>query len=67
MLPHKSIEDCYAMVIESILTLEAPFPEDELYESSHLHPEAHFHVRRNTNTCDYTINNQLDGSRLSVA
>ena len=67
LLPRKSIGDCYAIVIESILTLEAPFPKDKLYESSCLNPEARFHVRMNMNTCDYTINDQLDGSRLSVA
>jgi len=35
----RSIGDCYAMMVDSILTLEPLFPRDEQYASADLNPE----------------------------
>ena len=55
LLAHESIGDCYAIVIESILTQQTPFPGDDLFDSSELSPELHFHVHGNVHTRDYVI------------
>ena len=44
VLAREHIGDCYAMVIDSILTLEPPFPGDEEYVAYDLRPELRFHV-----------------------
>ena len=66
VLAREDIGDCYAMVMDSILTREAPFPGDPPYESPSLRPELRFYVHQNT-TCDYVINDRLTGSRHVVA
>ena len=44
ILARESIGDCYSMIIDSILTLNAPFPGDEWYHSFDLRPELRFYV-----------------------
>jgi hypothetical protein len=39
ILARENIGDCYAMMIDTILTLEAPFPGDHLFDSSSIRPE----------------------------
>ena len=39
-----SIGDCYAMVVDSIFTMEALFPGDQIFNPSDLRPELRFHV-----------------------
>ena len=36
ILARERIGDCYAMVVDTILTIEAPFPGDARYDSSEL-------------------------------
>ena len=44
ILAREHLGDCYAMVVDAILTLESPFPGDDLYDSSDLRPELRFFV-----------------------
>ena len=61
-----SIGDCYAMVMDAILTLEMPYPGDHLYNSSDMHPELRFQVYRGVDD-DYVIRDRLTDTRLTVA
>ena len=67
VMPRESMGDCYAMIADSILTLEPPFPGDELYRSSDLRPELRFHVYRSTEIGMYILNDRLTGSRVEIA
>jgi hypothetical protein len=67
ILTRENIGNCYAMVIDSILTMEAPFPGDEQYDSSTLRPELRFYVHQDTITRDYSIDDRLTGIRHVVA
>ena len=61
-----NIGDCYAMVVDSILTLEAPFPGDHFFEIPTLRPELRFSVIRD-GLLNYAIADRLTGLRTVVA
>ena len=67
ILVHTSIQDCYAMVVDSILTLEVPFPGDHLFDNADLRPERRFHVYQREKACEYIIKDRLIGDQLIVA
>ena len=67
VLAREHIGDCYAMVIDSILTLEPPFPGDEEYVAYDLHPELRFHVTRVDIKGDYLLVDRLTASRTVLA
>ena len=54
------------MVADAILTLEQPFPGDDLFEVSRMRPELRFNVIRQRETCDYVIHDHLDDTRLLI-
>ena len=58
-----SIGDCYVMMVDSILMMEAPFPGDQIFNSSNLCPELRFHVYRDIGTL---IKDQQAGDQLVV-
>jgi hypothetical protein len=64
--PRETIGDCYAMVIDTILTLGAPFPGDHQYDSSELRPELRFRVRKSNDTPDYEVLDRLANDRVVV-
>lgn len=66
ILPRASIGDCYAMVVDSILTMEAPFPGDHFFEVPTLRPELRFHVSRDEKTSSYEVVDRLTGLRSTV-
>jgi hypothetical protein len=45
ILARENLGDCYAMMVDTSLTLEAPFPGGYRYDSSDLRPELRFRVR----------------------
>ena len=45
ILPRERLGDCYAMVADSILTLESPFPGDHLYHDPVMR-RPFFHLRK---------------------
>ena len=47
------------MVIDTILTLGAPYPEDQRYDSSELRSELRFRVQKGNDTRDYEILDRL--------
>ena len=61
------IGDCYAMVVETILTLEVPFPGDTRYDAPRMRPEFRFHIKRLGYTRDYVLTDRLIGSRTVLA
>ena len=63
VLPRERMGDCYAMIVDTILTLASPFPGDTLYDAKHIRPELRFHVKRLTGTRDYIIRDRLTGER----
>ena len=67
ILARATIGDCYAMVVDSILTMEAPFPGDYRYDAPSLRPELRFHVHRNSNTPDYIVKDRLTSERLILS
>ena len=67
VLAREHIGDCYAMVIDSILTLEPPFPGDEAYVAYDLRPELWFHVTRVDIKGDYLLVDRLTASRTVLA
>ena len=67
VLARGHIGDCYAMVVDTILTLEAPYPGDTRYDAPHLRPELRFHVKLLDRTRDYIIRDRLTGGRLVLA
>ena len=67
ILARESIGDCYSMIIDSILTLNAPFPGDEWYHPFDLRPELRFYVRRKDETRDCVIDDRLTGNQVVVA
>ena len=67
ILARAAIGDCYAMVVDSILTLGAPFPGDCRYDCPTLRPELRFHVHKNNNTPDYVVKDRLTGERLILS
>ena len=36
VLPRERMGDCYAMIVDTILTLASPFPGDTLYDAKHI-------------------------------
>ena len=67
LLAREHIGDCYAMVVDTILTLEAPYPGDARYTYPELRPELRFYIKRLVATRDYVINDRLTRSRLVLA
>ena len=67
VLARERIGDCYAMVIDTILTLEAPYPGDARYDYPELRPELRFHVKRQSVTRDYVIRDRLTDSRCVLS
>jgi hypothetical protein len=67
ILARKNLGDCYAIMVDTILTLEAPFPGDYRYDSSDLRPELRFRVCKEEETHDYEILDRLTGTRTTVA
>ena len=63
----KEIGDCYAMVADAILTTEQPYPGDELFNLEGLQPELRFSITLQDKTQEYTIQDRLVDSRVSVA
>ena len=65
--PHRlargRIGDCYAMVIDTILTLGCPFPGDNRFDAPTFRPELRFHVQRHPMIRDYVIRDKLTGER----
>jgi hypothetical protein len=67
ILARSCIGYCYAMMVDSILTLEPSFLGDERYQDSQLRPEIQFHVKRDcTNELQYVICDFLTGSRSVI-
>ncbi|KAF8816246.1 hypothetical protein BYT27DRAFT_7050322, partial [Phlegmacium glaucopus] len=60
------IGDCYAMLAESILTSEQPFPGDSAYEAPNLLPEWRFNIVRKDITDEYVIHDALTGDPITV-
>jgi hypothetical protein len=54
------------MVIDTILTLGAPFPGNHRYDSSELCPELRFRVHKSDDTPDYEILDRLANDRVIV-
>ena len=61
-----SIGDCYAMMVDFILTVEAPFPGDQLFDASGLRPELRFHVHQKEGTHKYIIEDRLAGDQQVI-
>ena len=57
--PREHIGDCYAMAADCILTLEPPFPGDNLYYDPDLRLELRFHVCREEDMHDFIIHDRL--------
>ena len=66
-LARERIGDCFAMVIDTILTLGAPFPGDSQFDAPDMRPELRFHVRRHPMIRDYVIRDKLTGERHVIA
>ena len=66
-IARQCIGDCYAMVVDTILTLEAPFPGDTRYDAPRMRPELRFHIKRLGYTRDYVLTDRLTGSRTVLA
>ena len=66
MLAQEQIGDCYAMVVDTILTLEAPYPGDPQYNPAGLRPELRFYVKRIASTLDYVIRDRLTDSWFAL-
>lgn len=64
ILARERIGDCYAMVIDTILTLETPYPGDTRYDYPELRPELRFYVKQHPATRDYVVKDRLTDSRL---
>ena len=67
ILVHEQIGNCLAMVADTILTLQPPFPGDRLYDAPDLRPEPRFFVKQDKKMSNYLINDRLTSSRLVVA
>ena len=63
VFPRASIGDCYVMVVDSILTTEAPFPGDQLFDAPNLCPELRFHIYRKEGTQNYVVEDRLAGNQ----
>jgi hypothetical protein len=66
ILAREKLGNCYAMIADTILTLEAPYPGDERFNSACLRPELRFHVYQNGLSI-YVVKDRLTGERLEVA
>ena len=62
VLAREHIGDCYTIVIDTILTLETPYPGDTRYDYPELRPELRFYVKRQAVTHDYVIRDRLTDS-----
>ncbi|KAF8800028.1 hypothetical protein BYT27DRAFT_7217359 [Phlegmacium glaucopus] len=60
------IGDCYAMVADSILTLEQPYPGDEGFDFSDVPPELRFNIVKQTTTDSYVIEDRLTGLHSTI-
>ena len=63
----RRIGDCYALVVDSILTRLQPFPGDDQYETDELRPELRFRVIKNPNAPEYFIQDHLIQETVSVS
>ena len=66
ILAREKLGDCYAMMTDTILTLEPPFPGDHLYCVLDLRPELRFHVRQEKGTRNYLVNDRWTGTRTVI-
>ena len=66
-IARQHIGNCYAMMVDTILTLEAPFPGDTRYDAPRMRPELRFYVKWLDHTCDYVLTDRLMGSRLVLS
>ena len=66
MLARQRIGDCYAMVADTILTVQQPYPGDEQYQYTTLHPELKFIVTRKHSNDGYTIQDCLANLHVTV-
>ena len=67
VLPRVNIGDCYAMVVDCILTLDAPFPGDSRYDAPGLRPELRFYVYWDEDMDHYVIKDRLTNTRLIIS
>ena len=66
ILAREKLGDCYAMMADTILTLEPPFPGDLQYCVPDLRPELRFHIRQEKEMSNYLINDRLTGTRTVI-
>ena len=68
ILARENIGNCYTMVADSILTLEPPFPGDELYFAENIRPELRFHVlQRPRAPFDFVIEDRLTDTKSIIS
>ncbi|KAF8804895.1 hypothetical protein BYT27DRAFT_7243553 [Phlegmacium glaucopus] len=67
IFPRKAIGDCYAMVVDSILTQEQPLPGDELFDFPELRPELRFYIIKHPDRNDYIIEDRLTCKQVTIA
>lgn len=63
----REIGDCYALVAEAILTLQQPYPGDELFDADRISPEWRFGIFFRKDDGEYTIHDCLVDTRVSVS
>ena len=66
MLARRRIGDCYAMMVDSILTLASPYPGDDVYDVPELRPELRFSVKWKARTRGYEVTNRLTETEAMI-
>ena len=66
MLARRRIGDCYAMMVDSILTLASPYPGDDVYDVPELRPELRFSVKWKARTRGYEVTDRLTETEAMI-